>query len=448
MTKLIALVDCAGFYCSCERLFRPDLRGRPIVVLSNNDGCVISRNREAKAAGVAMGAPYFKVRKELARLGVEVFSSNYTLYADLSRRVMAVLDRFSPDVEVNSIDEAFLTIQARDADGQPAPGEHDRLAALAQEIRDTVGAVTGIPVRVSIARTKTLAKAASEYARDRGGAVCFWGHPDAQPFLDALPVQDVWGIGPRWGARLEAQGVSTARQLADMDDAVLRRQTSVVALRTAWELRGTPCIGDGGPVTRRTLVRSRSFGTRLTELAPVLEAVATHAARAAEKLRAEDLRAGTLQAFVSTGTPGRHGSGPHRYGALSVRFPRPTASTFEIVRQSRRLIAACWRSADAAGRPYRYLKTGVMLAELTPRGACQAHLFERQAAEHPALLAAVDHLNRRFGRHTVGVAAQGLPSALAGLAAGRQGPAWAMQRGSTSALYTTSWDDFLSVGVC
>ena len=436
-TRLLAFVDCAGFYCGCEQLFRPDLRGKPVVVLSNNDGCVISRNAQAKALGVAMGAPYFKVRRELARLGVQAFSSNYTLYADMSRRVMEVLERFTPDVEVNSIDEAFLTLRAQaDADGGPAPGEHGRLAALAGEIRDTVRAVTGIGVRVSIARTKTLAKAASEYARDRGGAVCFWGHPDAQPFVDALPVREVWGIGPRWGARLEGEGVRTARQLAEMSDAVLRRHYSIVALRTAWELRGIPCIEGDGPGVRRTLVRTRSFGERLTELEPILEAVATHAARAAEKLRAEDLRAGTLQAFVSTGTPGRHGSGPHRRGALATSFARPTASTFEIVRQSRRLVAACWRPADAAGRPYRYLKTGVMLADLSPRDACQADLFARQAAEHPALMEAVDRLNRRFGRHTVGVAAQGAP-ARSGASAS---PAWAMRQALRSPNSTTGWD--------
>ena len=316
--RLVALVDSSAFYCSCERLFVPALRGRPVVVLSNNDGCVISRTAEAKALGVAMGAPYFKVRRQLERDGVAVFSSNYTLYADLSRRVMAVLERFAPDVEVHSIDEAFLTLPAtRGPDGAPAPGERERLEALAAEVRQTVLSVTGIPVRVSIAETKTLAKAASEYARGHGGAVCFWGHPDAAGFLDALPVREVWGIGPRWGARLEAVGTTTARQFMDLDDATLRRHYTVVGLRTAWELRGVPCITDGGPVTRRTLVRSRSFGTRTDDLPTVLEAVATHAARAAEKLRAEGLRAGALQAFVSTG---RHGDGPHRHGALGSSF--------------------------------------------------------------------------------------------------------------------------------
>ena len=435
--RLVALVDCSAFYCACERLFRPDLEGRPIVVLSNNDGCVIARNDQAKVLGVVMGAPYFTVRRRLERDGVAVFSSNYALYADLSRRVMTVLERFSPEVEVHSIDEAFLTVSARaGADGTPAPGERDRLAALAAGVRAEVLAVTGIPVRVSLAETRTLAKAASEYARAHGGSVCFWGHPDRPAFLDALPVGEVWGIGPRWAARLQAEDVRTARQFADLDDARLRQRYTVVGLRTAWELRGVPCVrpGDGSP--RRSLVRSRSFGRRTTALGPISEAVATHAARAAEKLRAEGLRAGALQVYVTTG---QHGPGPHRHGALAAPFAHPTASTFEIVAAARRLLAACHRPADAAGRPYRYLKAGVVLTELAPEGACQADLFAPRAAEHPALLAAVDRVNARFGRHAVAVAAQGSPRTLAQMEAGG-GPAWAMRRDLMSPRYTTSWD--------
>ena len=447
MTRtLVALVDCSAFYCSCERVFRPDLADRPVVVLSNNDGCVISRNAEAKRLGVPMGAAFFQIRRQLARDGVAVFSSNYALYADLSRRVMETLERLAPDVERSSIDEAFFTLRAHaDADGSAPEAERQRLAACAAEVRRAVLRTTGIPVRVSIAETKTLAKAASEYARHHGDAVCFWGHPDRAAFLAQMPVEDVWGIGPRWARRLRAEGVTTAAGLAACDDAHLRQRYTVVALRTAYELRGVPCHGPDGPPTRRTLVRSRSFGTKTSALEPALEAVANHAARAAQKLRAEGLAAGALQAFVTTGGE-RHGPGPHRHGARMAPFAHPTASTFEIVRLARRLVRESHRPATAAGAPYRYMKAGVVLTELVPRAVCQADLFTPRAAEHPALLAAMDLVQARFGRHAVAVAAQGRPAELARMEAGLDGaPAWAMHRDRLSPRYTTRWDDLPGV---
>ena len=433
--RLVALVDCSAFYCSCERAFRPDLATTPVVVLSNNDGCVISRTAEAKALGVPMGAPYFKVRRQLDRDGVAVFSSNYALYADLSRRVMEVLEQFTPDVERSSIDEAFLTLRA---DAAQPEAERERLEALAHAIRDAVLRATGVPVRVSIAETKTLAKAASEYSRGRGGAVCFWGHPARDAFLGALPVEDVWGIGPRWARRLRSEGVTTAAAFAALDDRRLRRHYNVTALRTAWELRGVPCVAAEGATPRRSLVRSRSFGERTARLDLALEAVATHAARAAEKLRAEGLEAGALQVFLTTGG---HGPGPHRQGSAMLPFTHPTASTFTVVGLARQLLRSCHVAEDRAGRPLRYLKVGVVLTELAPCGPAQSDLFTPRAAEHPALLAAVDRLNARFGRHTVAVAAQGHPARLARIETAETGtPAWAMRREHMSPRYTTAWD--------
>lgn len=436
--RLVALVDCSAFYCSCERAFRPDLERAPVVVLSNNDGCVIARDARAKALGVPMGAPYFQVRRRLARAGAHVFSSNYALYADLSRRVMTVLERFSPEVERYSIDEAFLGVRA---DAARPEAERERLAAWAAELRQSVLRATGVPVRVSVAETKTLAKAASEFARGAGGgAVCFWGHPEREAFLAALDVREVWGVGPRWARRLASEGVTTAAAFAALDDRRLRRHYTVVGLRTAYELRGVPCVPlEQGPPPRRTLVRSRSFGERTASLEAALEAVANHAARAAEKLRAEGLAAGALQVFLTTGG---HGPGPHRQGAAMEPLPHPTASTPVLVRLARRLLRACHRPATGAGVPYRYLKTGVVLTELGPAGPCQADLFAARAAEHPALLAAVDRVNARFGRHTVVVAAQGRPDALTRMDAGGPGaPTWAMRRDLMSPRYTTSWDE-------
>ena len=435
--QLVALVDCASFYGSCERAFRPDLEGEPIVVLSNNDGCIISRTPEAKAMGVPMGAPYFKVRRQLDRDGVAVFSSNYALYADLSRRVMSVLETFTPHVDVHSIDEAFLRFPV---DAARSDAERERLGELARAIRLHVLRLTGIPVRVSIAETKTLAKAASEYARHNGDTVCFWRHPDRDAFLDGLAVDDVWGIGPRWARRLHDAGIDTAAVFAALPDATIRRRFSVVALRTALELRGLACIqGDVESRVRRTLVRSRSFGTKTNALGPVLEAVANHAARAAEKLRAEGLAAGALQAFVTTG---RHGDGPHHYGASMASFAHPTASSSALVGAARRLLRACHRPGDANGRPHRYMKAGVILTELAPRGDCQGDLFVPRVPEHPALFAVVDRINARFGRHSVGLAAQGSPRQLvAGDAV------WTMSRRHLSPRYTTRWDDLPTIGL-
>ncbi|GAB5535237.1 MAG: Y-family DNA polymerase [Rubricoccaceae bacterium] len=435
--SLVGLVDCASFYGSCERAFRPDLNDTPIVVLSNNDGCIISRTQEAKDLGVPMGAPYFKNRRQLERDGVAVFSSNYALYGDLSRRVMTVLERFSPNVDRSSIDEAFLTFRVQRSCPE---AERERIAALAHDIRQTVLRTTGIPVRVSIAETKTLAKAASEYARDHGDTVCFWGHPDREAFLAALPVGDVWGIGPRWARRLHNAGVHTAAAFADLSDRAVRRQFSVVALRTALELRGVPCIElEMGPRARKSLVRSRSFGAKTSDLQPALEAVANHAARAAEKLRAESLAAGALQVFITTG---RNGAGPHHYGAAMEPFSHPTASSFEIVASARRLLRACHQPENAAGVPHRYMKAGVILTELVLSGAAQADLFRPQIAEHPALFAALDQVNARFGRHALAVAAQGQPRQLeAGDAA------WSMSRQHLSPRYTTRWEDLPVVGL-
>ncbi len=443
--KLIALVDCSAFYCSCERAFRPDLSSRPIVVLSNNDGCVIARDLRSKALGVPMGAPYFQIRHALEDDGVEVFSSNYALYADLSRRVMETLERFTPDVDIHSIDEAFLTLRGdADLEGGPLPGERERLEDVAAEIRDEVRRVTGIPVRVSIAETRTLAKAASEYARDHGGAVCFWGHPDRDAFLAEMPVRDIWGIGPRWAARLEGEGVTTAAAFAWLPEAHLRRYT-VVGMRTAWELRGVPCHGSStGPSSRKTLVRSRSFGRKTSVLEVALEAVANHAARGAEKLRAEGLAAGALQAFVTTGGA-RHGTGPHRHGAQMAGFTHPTSSTTEIVGLARRLLRSCHRPASSRGEPYRYMKAGIILTELTPREACQADLFSPRNAEKPELWAAMDRINRQFGRHTLGLASQGLPSQRVAMDAGSGGPEWAMRRSMMSPRYTVTWEGLPTV---
>lgn len=457
--RLFALVDCSAFYCSCERVFDPSLEGVPVAVLSNNDGCIIARSQEVKDLGIPMGAPFFKHRDELAAAGVRVFSSNYTLYGDMSRRVMAVLETFTPDVEVYSVDEAFLTVPTPEGD----PAEVCvAMEARARDIRQRVLRWTGIPVRVSWAETKTLAKAASEWAKERlrsgeEPCVCLWGHPDREAWLERMDVGDVWGVGRRWGESLRDLGGSTAAKLARMPDRLLRQRFNVVLLRTAMELRGVSCLPleqapmAGYPAkTRQTLVKSRSFGEPVADLGAISQAVATHAARAAEKLRAEGLVAGRISAFVTTKG---FGSGPHRSGGCDEALAEASADTTALVAAARRCLARAYVGADARGHGYRYRKAGVMLAEIRPEGTEQRGLFplgeERTAADRQrraALMDALDAANRRFGQRAVVVASQGCPSTLRRTRDGSaEAPGWEMRRERMSPRYTTRWDELAVV---
>ena len=411
MPGAIALVDCASFYVSCERVFAPSLRGVPVVVLSNNDGCVIARSEEAKALGIAMGAPYFQIREKLEREGVRVFSSNYALYGDMSRRVMAVLRSFSPHVEVYSIDEAFLEL--------PRASEEE-LRSEALRIRERVGRWTGIPVRVGVGPTKTLAKLASERAKAVPEQVLALMRPEhIEAVLEETPVEEVWGIGRRHAARLEALGVRTARQLRDLPDRWVRRHLSVTGLRTVWELRGISCLPlELAAPPRRTLVRSRSFGRAVTDLMELREAVTMHASRAAEKLRALGLAAGALVVFVSTGA---YGQGPHYSGSQLVGLPLPS-------NDMRMLARAAW---DGLRRVYRadcaYRKAGVLLLDLVPAGGVQGDLFAALDERSRSLMRAVDALNRRWGGETIRLASAGFARP------------WEMRQQRRSPRYTTSW---------
>ena len=437
--RLVGLVDCSAFYCSCERVFDPRLAGVPVAVLSNNDGCVIARSDEVKALGVRMGEPFFKVRRRLEEAGVVVKSSNYELYADVSRRVMACLESFTPDVEAYSIDEAFVTVPTPGGAPDEARGRVERLAS---EVRRRVLRWTGVPVRVSFAETKTLAKAASEYARSELGAgrepvVCFWGHPEREALLGALPVEDVWGVAGKWGQRLRDLGGPTAARFAALDDRLIRRHLGVVALRTAYELRGVPCVTTDGPVGgRRTLVRSRSFGRPVTDDRELREAIATHAARAAEKLRREGLAAQAVGAFVTTR---EFGDGPHRSGSRAVSLGQATNRTSDLVRAALLCLGQCHEAADRVGRPYRYRKAGVTVWDLVPESPEQGHLFQPPDPAQARLYEAIDGLNRRFGKRTVFVGSMGVPSPTAD--ATESGQPWAMKRERMSPRYTTRWDE-------
>jgi DNA polymerase V len=419
---MFALVDCNNFYASCERVFNPLIRNRPVVVLSNNDGCIIARSNEAKALGLKMGDPYFKVRPQLTRNRVSVYSSNYTLYGDMSHRVMQVLEHLAPTVEIYSIDEAFLDLRGTD---------QDMCLTLAADIRRTVRQWTGIPVSVGIGPTKTLAKAANRLAKRAPATAGVYALTDAAGRDDALShmdVADVWGIGRQWSALLAREGITTALAFSQQPDPWLRKHMGVVGQRTAWELRGTPCIPlELAPPPRKGLVVSRSFGRRLTEIEPIREALAAYVSRAAEKLRRDRRQAHHMLVFL-------HNSPfdtKEQYfnNQASFQLPYPTNDTAELIHHAFNALSRIFRPG------FHYSKCGVMLTELTAADTHQGDFLDRRETGRSAqLMATLDAINRRMGRDTVFYAASGIKRD------------WAMATTMKSRRFTTEWTELMRVG--
>lgn len=419
---LFGLVDCNNFYASCERLFRPDLADRPVVVLSNNDGCIVARSPEAKALGIPMGEPEFRVRALLRRHNVVVFSSNYALYGDLSRRVMTTLESLCPRVEPYSIDEAFLRLD--DALVSNA-------LSLAAAIRDRVVQWTGINVSVGLAPTRTLAKLLNLVAK-RGTGVALLGTDPAEreALLRETPVDVIWGIGRRQAAKCKARGLATAFQLQQADDGWVRKHLTVAGLQTVLELRGLPCIGlANAPTPRRTLISSRSFGTRVTDKGQLAEAVACFTARAAERLRRAGLVASAIGVHIRTSRTDE--IMPHDDSVL-ITLPRSTSDTLVLMEAARCGLDRLFKTGPA------YAKAGVMLCGLTELTRLQGHLFDLAEAENDAsrtrLNAVLDAVNQRFGRQTLRLGAEGPENA-----------AWHMRQKHRSPRMTTHWDELAVV---
>ena len=418
---MFALVDCNNFYASCERVFNASIAYRPVVVLSNNDGCVIARSQEAKALGFQMGDPFFKVRELVERHHVAVFSSNYALYGDMSRRVMQTLEMFAPEVEIYSIDEAFLGL---------LDSAEERLAALGQEIRRTVQRWTGIPVGVGIAPTKTLAKAANRIAKKDPVANGVWSITTEKARLEALanlPIGDVWGIGGRWAKFLEGQGVLTALEFSRQPDGWIRKHLNVTGLRTALELRGESCIPlELVPAPRKTLVVSRAFGKKLTEFEPVKEALVAYVTRAGEKLRRDKRHARHMSVFLHNSPFATNE--PHYGNAASFQLPHATSDTGELIEHAVAGLRRIFRPG------FHYSKCGVMLTELTPAGVRQGDLFDaRDTGKSRRLMASLDEINRRMGRDTVRYAGSGLTRE------------WAGAANMKTHAYTTDWEHLFRV---
>ncbi|MBD2715381.1 Y-family DNA polymerase [Microvirga sp. STR05] len=437
---MYALIDCNNFYVSCERVFRPTLENRPVVVLSNNDGCLISRSDEAKALGLKMGEPYHLVRPALEQHGVAVFSSNYGLYGDMSRRVMQVLTGFSPQVEVYSIDEAFLNLAGL---RYTAPD----VRAYALLIRDTVQRHVGIPTCVGVAPTKTLAKLANRLARKQPlmeRAVVLATASECAAALSQTPIQDVWGIGRRYAAKLREYGIETAADLAGQPESWVRRQLGgITGVRLWHELHGHPCLDfdphaldeDGcllpaGGRQRRSVVCTRSFG-RPQHAAEVLqEAIATFACRAAEKLRQQHLAAHLVTVLLGTDRY-KARSGPATV-STTLTLPIATNDTGELLKAAHSALLRLWRPGTV------YTRAGVMFCGLEAAGQVQTNLFVTASDQRnrPQLMAAVDTLNQRFGRGRVSYAAAGIASGNAG---------WKGRSAMRSDLYTTSWEELWQI---
>ena len=406
---MFALVDVNNMYVSCERVFRPGLNGRPVVVLSNNDGACIARSNEAKDLGVAMAQPWFQVRHLERSAGLVALSANFELYGDMSSRMMALVAGYAPRQEVYSIDECFL-----DLAGVPGP-----LADLGRTLRAQVLQWTGLPTSVGFGSTKTLAKLANHVAKmadrrpglyaARHAQVCDLGAAtpaEQHAILAATEVGAVWGIGRRTGARLQAAGIHTVQDLAQADVATLRRQFSVVLEKTVLELRGIPCLEvDHEPAAQQQMMCSRSFGAPVTALAELEEVVSQFASRVTEKARRQQAAAGAVMVFIAT-SPHRSAEAQHSQSA-TLPLPRPSAD-------SRVVVAAAVRAVQQLYRPgFRYAKAGVMLVDLQPQGQQQGELDlfgsgtpapAADSADTHRLMDTLDALNRRFGQGAVAVA--------------------------------------------
>ncbi|WP_456310431.1 translesion error-prone DNA polymerase V subunit UmuC [Serratia proteamaculans] len=416
---MYALVDVNSFYTSCETVFRPDLRGQPVVVVSNNDGCVISRSAEAKALGIKMGAPYFKLKQELQRQHVHVFSSNYALYADLSERVMMLLTEMSPGIEIYSIDEAFINVAGVE-NCMP-------LETFGHQMRSRVLKETGLTVGVGIGPTKTLAKLANYAAKKwrRAGGVVDLSNVDRQRKLLALvPVEEVWGVGRRISKKLNGMGIENALQLAESSLWVIRKNFNVVLERTARELRGEPCLGvEEFAPTKQQIMCSRSFGHRITDYEEMHQAICAYAERAAQKLRQEKQFCRFISVFLRTSP---HAEGEVFYGnQASGTLLIPSNDTRDILRVATEALDRIWIEG------HRYMKAGVMLGDFFSRGETQLNLFDEYQPKpnSEALMQVLDELNQS-GKGKVWFAGQGIEKS------------WAMKREMLSPAYTTRYADF------
>lgn len=399
---MFALVDCNNFFASCETVFNPILDQKPLVILSNNDGCIIARSQKAKAAGVQMGdsAYLYKDRKDIVKL-----SANFSLYSDMSHRVMQTLSSFSPHMEIYSIDEAFFELEE-------SASLHQECLAMRKKVKQW----TGIPVSIGVGPTKTLAKLASERAKKEEG-VYVLTQAMIQETLAVTELSDIWGIGANLTEKLKRKGIYSALQLSQADDTWIQKLLGITGYRTVLELRGTPCFDlNEIPEKRKSIVCSRTFGQKMTELPLIHEAIASFATRAAEKLREQESLASFLSIFLCS---------QHETTSCSIQIPNPTNNTSEFITLAKEGISELYHSEC------EYRKGGVMLGDFTD--ACQSDFITHPKKDRSDAMKVLDRINARYDKGAIRFAAEGI-----------QRP-WKSQQNSLSPKYTTLWTDLIKV---
>lgn len=422
--RSIALIDVNNFYVSCERVFNPRLINKPVVVLSNNDGCAVARSNEVKALGVGMGAPWFKFKDLAKQHGIIALSSNYALYADMSNRVMSILRAFSPDQEVYSIDESFLDVTAF---------KRKNLINYGQQMRSRILQWTGLPVCVGIGATKTLAKLANHCAKKRPefSGVCNFNQmteKQVNQILSEVEVGEVWGVGRKLAPKLNALGINSVLDLKQANSERLRQQFSVVMQKTIHELNGIVCIEmEEIAPPKKQILSSRSFGIAVRDYASLSESVTLYMSRAAEKLRKQQSYAGSVYVHIRT-SPFKPDE-PYYGNGMTIALPSPTDDTRQLVN------VALWGLRQLYKPNYNYQKAGVMLSELVPAEGCQTDLFANPATplKSNKLMTVMDGINKKMGKESIKLASEGFKRP------------WKMKQENKSPCYTTNWDELVKV---
>ena len=417
---MYALVDCNNFYASCERVFRPNLRNEPIVVLSNNDGCVIARSNEAKALGVPMGAPAFKFKELFEKNNIHVFSSNYALYGDMSHRVMSLLSTYSPDIEIYSIDEAFLAFKGF---------ELIDLQSYAETIKKKVDKGTGIPISIGIAPTKALSKVANriakKYPKQTGGVYIMDTEEKRIKALKWLAVGDIWGIGRKHSERLKAFNIRTAYDFINLHDDWVRKQLSVVGLRLKHELEGKPTLSLETVQTKKAIATTRTFEGMHTDFESIKERVSTFAVSCAEKLRKQQSCCNVIMVFLHSNW---HRKDLPQYGKnIVVKTPYPTNSSIDIIKYAVQGLEQIYKEG------YHYKKAGVIVMGITPENTKQFTLFTQENPKHIPLMKAIDRLNNSIGQTKVKFGSQDI------------GRTWKMKQERLSPRYTTNLSEIIHI---
>lgn len=422
--KIFALVDCNNFYVSCERVFNPKLNSVPVVVLSNNDGCVVARSEEAKALGITMGIPYFKVRGIIEANNIRVLSSNYVLYGDMSERVMNILAKYTPGIEYYSIDEAFLDLKDISV---------NNLTEYGKEIRKTIFKNTGIPVSVGIARTKTLSKIANEYVKHNpklNGVFDIVNFPKMDKLLAHVPIHEIWGIGGAFGRMLMNRKILSAKDFRDASEFFIKDKMGIIGLRTKYELQGVSAVDlDEVLEPKKAIMSSRSFGRYVSELGELEEAISQYTIRAAEKLRQQKSSCNSINVFVMTNhyklTDKQHAENK------TITLPEPSNYTPELIRYASFLLRKIYKKG------YNYIKAGVLLSNIVPESPVQlnAFMFNRDHDKRNRIMKTMDSINKTFGRDSLKIASSGIAQE------------WAMKRQHISQRYTTNWNELLTVNL-